>query len=176
MHLNSLLDVLPGVFFLHKVSGNLLKAGGWLTVTIKFGEKLDRICFDCFSYFISMGISIPAPQLTSIKFGEMFDWICLGCKPYFFLLWLLKSVQKLIISWGNRVICAMCNKNVQSAMKMCNVQWNCSMCLIVPINRCWLHHHCHRQHQHSNTRTLRYCLFSHVFDSQSSAGLRVTWV
>ena len=80
--MNSLLDGFLGVFFFTKCLETSKNAGGWQTETIKFGEMLNRICFDRFSYFFSMGISIPAPTLNTIKFGEA--CICFGGKSYFF--------------------------------------------------------------------------------------------
>ena len=80
--MNSLLDGFLGVFFFTKCLETSKNAGGWQTETIKFGEMLNRICFDWFSYFFSMGISIPAPTLNTIKFGEA--CICFGGKSYFF--------------------------------------------------------------------------------------------
>ena len=72
-------------FFLHKVSGNHFKAGGCLTVLLKFGETINWISPDCFSYFILMGNLNSCTTTDFLKFGEMLDWICLGLKPYFFL-------------------------------------------------------------------------------------------
>ena len=54
----------------HKVPENSLKAGECFLLTIKFGEELNWICFDCFSYFISMAFSISDPEADTIKFGE----------------------------------------------------------------------------------------------------------
>ena len=136
MHLNSLLDVLPGVFFLHKVSGNLLKAGGCLTVTLKFGETFDWICFDCFSYFILMGISIPATQLTSSNLG----------KSSIGFVWDSNHIS----SWATQF----CHLFITPADQIERVSIShCKVASyfffpIVLINRGWVHHHCHRLHQH----------------------------
>ena len=67
----------------HKVPENSLKAGECFFLTIKFGEELNWICFDCFSYFISMGFSISDPEADTIKFGEAIVFVS-AIFAYFF--------------------------------------------------------------------------------------------
>ena len=95
--MNSLLDGFLGVFFITKFLETSKNAGGWQTETIKFGELLNWICFDWFSYFFSMGISIPAPTLNTIKFGEA--CICFGGKSYFFRTESCFHISIPLISW-----------------------------------------------------------------------------
>ena len=95
--MNSLLDGFLGVFFFTKCLETSKNAGGWQTETIKFGELLNRICFDWFSYFFSMGISISAPTLSSIKFGEA--CICFGRQIIFLPPWKDIHISTQRISW-----------------------------------------------------------------------------
>ena len=67
----------------HKVPENSLKAGECFFLTIKFGEEMNWICFDCFSYFISMGFSISDPEADTIKFGEAIVFVS-AIFAYFF--------------------------------------------------------------------------------------------
>ena len=53
-------------------------------MTIKFGEELNWICFDCFSYFISMGFSISDPEADTIKFGEAIVFVSAIFAYFFF--------------------------------------------------------------------------------------------